>query len=99
MSASDYTKSFHLISSQKVSFTFDGKKYLGFKGETIASALLRNNVKFLRKENFICNQKLESCHIITNDGYKIFWDNSHFTLEGAKYFGKKIHQMNWLNLD
>ena len=60
---------------------------------------LRNNVKFLRKENFICNQKLEICHIITNEGYKIFWDNSHFTLEGAKYFGKKIHQMNWLKLD
>ncbi len=47
MSALDYTKSFHLISSQKVSFTFDGKKYFGFKGETIASALLRNNVNLI----------------------------------------------------
>jgi len=47
MSALDYTKSFHLISSQKVSFTFDGKKYFGFKGETIASALLRNNVRLV----------------------------------------------------
>ena len=41
------TKSFHLISSQKVSFTFDGKKITGFKGDTIASALLRNNINLV----------------------------------------------------
>jgi len=30
------------------SFTFDGKKYFGFKGDTLASALIRNGV-FLRR--------------------------------------------------
>ena len=31
-------------------------------------------------------------HIINsdNDGYKIFYDDSHWTLEGASHFGKKI---------
>ena len=29
---------------KKISFTFDGKKYSGFKGETLASALIRNGV-------------------------------------------------------
>ena len=47
MSALNNTKSFHLISSQKISFTFDGKRYTGFKGDTIASALLRNNVQLI----------------------------------------------------
>jgi len=47
MSALNNTKSFHLISSQKISFTFDGKQYTGFKGDTVASALLRNNVKLI----------------------------------------------------
>tara|TARA_B100000686_G_scaffold9382_2_gene9412 strand:+ start:1112 stop:4105 length:2994 start_codon:yes stop_codon:yes gene_type:complete len=47
MSALNNTKSFHLISSQKVSFTFDGKQYTGFKGDTVASALLRNNVRLI----------------------------------------------------
>ena len=47
MSSINNTKSFHLISSQKVSFTFDGKKLTGFKGDTIASALLRNNINLV----------------------------------------------------
>ena len=50
----------------------------------------RNDIVYLRKENFICKIKDESCYIITDEGYKIFWDNSHFTIEGAKYFGKKL---------
>ncbi len=32
---------------QKISFIFDGKKYFGYKGDTIASALLRNNIQFI----------------------------------------------------
>jgi len=30
--------------NQKISFYFDGKKYFGYKGDTLASALLANNV-------------------------------------------------------
>ena len=30
--------------SKKISFTFDGKKYFGIEGDTLASALLRNDV-------------------------------------------------------
>ena len=33
--------------AHKVSFIFDGKKYFGFNGDTIASALLRNNVRLV----------------------------------------------------
>lgn len=32
---------------QKISFQFDGKKYFAFKGDTIASALLRNNISLV----------------------------------------------------
>ena len=34
-----------ITKKQKVSFTFNGKKYSGFKGDTLASALIANNVK------------------------------------------------------
>ena len=34
---------------KKISFTFDGKKYPGIKGDTLASALIRNGV-FLVEE-------------------------------------------------
>ena len=33
--------------NKKISFTFDGKKIFGFKGDTIASALLRNKIKLI----------------------------------------------------
>ncbi len=33
--------------SNKLSFSFDGKSYQGFEGDTLASALLRNNVKLI----------------------------------------------------
>jgi len=32
---------------QKINFKFDGKKYHGYKGDTIASALLRHGVKLI----------------------------------------------------
>lgn len=35
--------------SQTVSFRFDGKSYTGIKGESIAAALLANDVRILRK--------------------------------------------------
>ena len=34
----------NIDSNEKICFYFDGKKYLGYKGDTLASALLANNV-------------------------------------------------------
>ena len=34
-----------ITNKQKLSFTFNGKKYFGYKGDTLASALIANNVK------------------------------------------------------
>ena len=48
MSAKDNKKSSY-ISNKEISFKFDGKKYIGYKGDTIASALLRNNVRFVAR--------------------------------------------------
>ncbi len=36
-----------ITNKQKVSFTFNGKKYFGYKGDTLASALIANNVKIV----------------------------------------------------
>ena len=49
MSAKDNKKSPCIKFDQKISFIFDGKKYSSFKGDTIASALLRNNVKLIAR--------------------------------------------------
>ena len=40
-------RSNYINEEKKISFLFDGKKYQGFKGDTIASALFRNNIKLI----------------------------------------------------
>ncbi|MDC3108160.1 2Fe-2S iron-sulfur cluster-binding protein, partial [Paracoccaceae bacterium] len=36
-----------ITNKQKLSFTFNGKKYFGHKGDTLASALIANNIKIV----------------------------------------------------
>ena len=33
------------------------------------------------------------------EGFKIFYDYGHYTMEGAKYLGKKIYETNWLKIN
>ena len=47
MSASNNKKCPYVNIDQKISIIFDGKKYDAFKGDTIASALLRNNIRLI----------------------------------------------------
>jgi peptidoglycan/LPS O-acetylase OafA/YrhL len=56
----------------------------------------KNNIKFLDKEDFQCKIKIQICYGITNSGFKTNHDPSHFTAEGAKFFGKRIHEIGWL---
>ena len=58
-----------------------------------------NNVTFLNKEDYLCNRVKKKCDFITPQGFKIFYDYGHYTLEGAKYLGQKIYETNWLKLD
>ena len=38
------------------------------------------------------------CFGATPEGFKTNHDPSHFTLEGAKFFGKKIYKKNWFKI-
>ena len=59
---------------------------------------LSNFFKFiyLNKEEYLCNLQRKECDYITPDGYKIFYDYGHYTLEGSKYLGQKIYKDDWL---
>ena len=49
----------------------------------------------LNKEDFQCNISEQICYGVTENGMKIHYDYGHFTIEGAKFFGKKIFELNW----
>ena len=52
------------------------------------------NFDLLNKEDILCNKDLNECEFLTPNNSKIQWDGSHYTIEGAKYFGKIIFNHN-----
>ena len=57
-----------------------------------------NKTKFeiLDPFDFMCDLKNKKCDFLTDNGEKIYYDYGHFTIEGAKYFGKKMYNEGWL---
>ena len=59
----------------------------------------KNNIQILYKKDFQCNLSQKICFGVTDDGIKTHNDYGHFTLEGAKFFGQKIHAIGWLEIE
>ena len=57
------------------------------------------NLVYLNKEDYLCDLVKKECDYITEEGHKIFYDYGHYTLDGAKYLGKKIFDMGWLKVN
>jgi len=82
---------FSILQSQKINLFENSNK------------LLREYTKkydfiFLDKNDYLCKNKTE-CYVLTEKNEKIFYDYSHYTIEGAKFLGKKAFEINWLNLN
>ena len=52
----------------------------------------------LDKIKIFCTEKIKICHAVENDKVLIK-DSLHVSIEGAKYFGKKIYETNWFKID
>src|SRR5699024_1736867 len=52
-----------MTDQKKVTFTFDGKTYEGYENDTIASALLANGIRTLRKHEETGNPRSIYCNI------------------------------------
>jgi peptidoglycan/LPS O-acetylase OafA/YrhL len=82
-------------------FYFQNKKEKKVKkiNDKIKQIANKHQIKLLIKQDFQCELIKKICYGITNDGKKIFYDSTHFTLDGAKFFGKKIYELKWLKFD
>ena len=56
-------------------------------------------VKYVSKAEVVCELQLQQCFGVTPDGYKAFYDQGHWTVEDAKYFGERMFEKKWLNMD
>ena len=55
------------------------------------------DVIYFEKEQYVCIENKKRCRVLTDKNEKIFYDGSHYTLGGAKFFGKLISNLNWFN--
>ena len=46
-------------------------------------------------KKLICADQKKTCEFLTSNNSKIIFDDSHFTVEGAKYLGAKIKELKW----
>ena len=73
---------------------FDNIKKINARLEKIAK---KNDIKFIRSENFFCNTFNKECDFLTEDNKKIYWDQAHLTEAGWNYFGKKFFKLKFLD--
>jgi peptidoglycan/LPS O-acetylase OafA/YrhL len=55
------------------------------------------DIIYFEKEQYICVESEKRCRLLTDKNEKIFYDGSHYTVSGAKYFGEIINKSNWFN--
>ena len=56
------------------------------------------DIPFLNIFDFTCNIKQYECKTLDKNNNPLYLDAAHISLYGAKYYGRVIHDMNWLNL-
>ena len=79
-------------------FSFKGKRTDKIN-ELLKKISKKNNIQYLNKEEYLCSYKEKKCYVLTDKDEKINTDSSHLTLAGAKFFGKKIHELDWLKIN
>ena len=52
-------------------------------------------LKYLNFTDLVCNPKDRTCDFMTSNGQKLNFDQFHYTIQGAKFLGKRIYDLNW----
>ena len=104
-----YTLLDYKILFEKNFFDYYGLKKLYFRNRLIDSKsninqklkkfTTKEKLKYLNREDFMCEILKNQCDYVDKDGNKLLYDYGHYTKYGAKFFGKKIYESNWLQLN
>ena len=104
-----YTLLDHKVLFDNQKFDYFGLKKIYFKNRLINSKsninvelkkfALKEKLKYLNREDFMCEVLKNECDYVDQHGNKLLYDYGHYTKYGAKFFGKKIYESNWLQLN
>ncbi len=59
----------------------------------------KNNIKILNRKSLFCELTDKKCFILTSENEKINIDSDHLSVAGAKFIGRRIFTLNWLDLN
>ena len=65
------------------------------KNSEIEKIAKNNQIDFINMKDLMCTVQKKTCEFLTSNNSKIMFDDSHFTVEGAKYLGNKIKELKW----
>ena len=94
---------------EKEKFDYFGLKKLYFDNRLVHSKSdinqkLKNlakkeKLKYLNKEDYMCEVLKNECYYLDEDGNKLIPDYGHYSKYGARFFGRKIYEINWLKIN
>jgi peptidoglycan/LPS O-acetylase OafA/YrhL len=58
--------------------------------EQIKKISLQHSIYSIDLEKYVCDLINYKCSSVTENGYKVYYDYGHYTLEGASFLGKKF---------
>lgn len=83
---------------QEINETFYERRDLGIHNMNLKLSEIAETagVPFVYRQAIVCSDESESCYGATTDGLKTYSDRSHWTLEGARFFGQLMHETCWI---
>ncbi len=79
--------------------SYKQNSYVRKNNEILKKFSKKYNIKLLDRNLYRCDEYNYTCDFLTDFDYKIYYDFGHYTLNGAKYFGKKIFEKGWLKFE
>ena len=92
-------KEFDYFSLRKKYFdnrTLHSKSDVNIKVENFAK---NKNLSYLNKEDYMCEVPKSECYYVDENGNKLMYDSNHYSASGAKFFGNRIYELDWLKLN
>ncbi|MBT8155929.1 acyltransferase [Epibacterium ulvae] len=67
--------------------------------ETLREMATEAQVTFYSRRDLMCSSAPKSCTVVTPDGLKAMYDDTHWTLAGAKLFGQRAAEAGWFSTE
>jgi hypothetical protein len=79
------------------------KEFMNQRSQKFSDIAIENmkgrytDIILLDRMDYICDNDLEQCYVINEKLEKYVFDAAHNTLEGAKFYGKRVDEVGWLD--